>query len=89
MTEGIAPEGHRLSEDLPRWVMNDEDLVDLIAFLMSLPQKALTASIATQAIVYPLPEEHPHVYFRYGSRLCSPKERRRLRIIRRRYASHN
>lgn len=37
LTESIAPGGHRLSEDMPRWVMNDEDLEDLIGFLKGLP----------------------------------------------------
>ncbi len=34
--EGLAPGGHRLSADMPRWEIGDEDLQDLIDFLATL-----------------------------------------------------
>jgi hypothetical protein len=35
--EGIAPNRHPLSRDMPRWEMNDEDIQDLIGYLKSMP----------------------------------------------------
>ena len=35
--EGILPDGEPLSRDMPRWRMDDEDLVDLFEFVKSLP----------------------------------------------------
>ncbi len=37
VVEGKHPDGEPLSEDMPRWHMSDEDLVDLMEYLMSLP----------------------------------------------------
>ncbi len=36
VVEGEHPDGEPLSEDMPRWDMNDEDLEDLAEYLMSL-----------------------------------------------------
>lgn len=35
--DGFAPGGIRLSRDMPRWEMRDEDFRDLILFLETLP----------------------------------------------------
>ena len=37
LREGITPGGERLSSNMPRWEMNDDDIDDLIAFLKTLP----------------------------------------------------
>jgi len=37
LREGITPGGERLSSNMPRWEMSDEDIDDLIAFLKTLP----------------------------------------------------
>lgn len=37
LREGIAPGGHQLSPEMPRWQISDEDLKDLIEFLKTLP----------------------------------------------------
>ena len=34
ITEGINPEGDALDELMPRWVLGDEDLDDLVSFLL-------------------------------------------------------
>jgi len=35
--EGKHPDGDELSRDMPRWKIDDEDLVDLLEYLKSLP----------------------------------------------------
>jgi cytochrome c553 len=35
--EGQDPDGTQLSTDMPRWMMSDEDIADLIEFLKTLP----------------------------------------------------
>jgi hypothetical protein len=35
--EGVTPGGARLSRDMPRWEMDDDDLKDLIGYLSTLP----------------------------------------------------
>ncbi len=35
--EGIEPDGHTLSSDMPKWRMSDNDLTDLLHFLETLP----------------------------------------------------
>jgi len=35
--EGKHPDGNELSQDMPRWQINDDDLADLFEFLKSLP----------------------------------------------------
>jgi hypothetical protein len=35
--EGIEPDGHTLSSDMPQWRMSDKDLTDLLHFLETLP----------------------------------------------------
>ncbi len=37
VVEGVHPDGTRLSRDMPRWDLGDEDLADLAEFLRSLP----------------------------------------------------
>jgi len=37
VVEGKHPNGESLSTDMPRWNMSDEDLSDLLDYLMSLP----------------------------------------------------
>jgi hypothetical protein len=37
VVEGKHPDGEQLNRDMPRWGINDEDLVDLFEFLKSLP----------------------------------------------------
>lgn len=37
VTEGQHPDGKRLSRDMPRWRMSEEDLQDLFVFIKSLP----------------------------------------------------
>jgi len=34
---GVHPDGEPLSREMPRWRMNDEDLVDVFEYLQSLP----------------------------------------------------
>ncbi len=36
IAEGIGPSGNRLSREMPRWMISDSDLQDLIEFLKSL-----------------------------------------------------
>jgi mono/diheme cytochrome c family protein len=35
--QGLEPDGHYLSSDMPRWEMSDADLMDLISYLKTLP----------------------------------------------------
>ena len=35
--DGLGPNDHRLSNDMPRWNISDDDLDDLIRFLETLP----------------------------------------------------
>ena len=37
VVDGQHPDGDALSQDMPRWQMNDADLADLFTFLQSLP----------------------------------------------------
>jgi len=37
VVEGKHPDGESLSQDMPRWEMDDQDLADLFEFLKSLP----------------------------------------------------
>jgi hypothetical protein len=34
---GVHPDGEPLSRDMPRWLINDQDLIDLFEFLKTLP----------------------------------------------------
>lgn len=34
---GVHPDGEPLSRDMPRWLMSDQDLVDLFEYLKMLP----------------------------------------------------
>jgi hypothetical protein len=36
ITEGITPDEGRISREMPRWELNDQDLDDLIQFLKTL-----------------------------------------------------
>lgn len=38
VVEGLHPDGSRLSDDMPRWEMSDEDLNDLAEYLRSFPE---------------------------------------------------
>lgn len=38
ITEGLEPDGERLSDNMPRWQMSSRDLDDLIAYLKTLDQ---------------------------------------------------
>jgi cytochrome c oxidase subunit 2 len=37
VAEGEHPDGEALSEEMPRWNISDDDLADLMEYLMSLP----------------------------------------------------
>jgi hypothetical protein len=37
VVNGKHPDGENLSQDMPRWQMDDEDLADLLEYLISLP----------------------------------------------------
>jgi hypothetical protein len=38
VVERKHPDGEYLSQDMPRWQINDQDLADLFTFLKSLPE---------------------------------------------------
>lgn len=37
VTQGMAEDGHRLDQMMPRWQMSEADLNDLISYLKTLP----------------------------------------------------